>query len=90
MDWLAAIPALPALAVVGAVVDGAVGVPAGYGLAIGTFPGRRLVLFVTLLVMIVPVSLFLAQLGLWYQDRPLAVGEESLVTLRKPTKLSCD
>jgi multiple sugar transport system permease protein len=32
----------------------AVGVPAGYGLAIGTFPGRRLVLFLTLLVMIVP------------------------------------
>jgi multiple sugar transport system permease protein len=32
----------------------AVGVPAGYGLAIGTFPGRRLVLSLTLLVMIVP------------------------------------
>ena len=30
------------------------GVPAGYGLAIGTFPGRKLVLSLTLVVMIVP------------------------------------
>jgi multiple sugar transport system permease protein len=32
----------------------AVGVPAGYGLAVGRFPGRRLVLSLTLVVMIVP------------------------------------
>jgi multiple sugar transport system permease protein len=32
----------------------AVGVPAGYGLAIGKFPGRKLVLSLTLVVMIVP------------------------------------
>ena len=32
----------------------AVGVPAGYGLAFGKFPGRKLVLSVTLLVMIMP------------------------------------
>ena len=35
-----------------------------------------------LLVMIVPVLLELAQLGLWYQRRPLAPGEEALVTLQ--------
>ena len=35
-----------------------------------------------LLVMIVPVLLELAQLGLWYQRRPLATGEEALVTLQ--------
>jgi multiple sugar transport system permease protein len=34
----------------------AVGVPAGYGLAIGKFPGRRLVLSLTLVVMIVPAA----------------------------------
>jgi multiple sugar transport system permease protein len=32
----------------------AVGVPAGYGLAVGRFPGRRLVLSLTLVVVIVP------------------------------------
>ncbi len=32
----------------------AVGVPAGYGLAVGRFPGRKLVLSLTLVVMIVP------------------------------------
>jgi multiple sugar transport system permease protein len=32
----------------------AVGVPAGYGLAIGRFPGRKLVLSLTLVVMIMP------------------------------------
>jgi multiple sugar transport system permease protein len=32
----------------------AVGVPAGYGLAIGKFPGRKLVLSLTLVVMIMP------------------------------------
>ena len=34
----------------------AVGVPAGYGLAIGKFPGRRLILSLTLIVMIVPAA----------------------------------
>jgi hypothetical protein len=33
------------------------------------------------LVMIVPMSLLLGQLALWYQARPLAVGEETVVTL---------
>jgi multiple sugar transport system permease protein len=32
----------------------AVGVPAGYGLAFGKFPGRRLILSLTLVVMIIP------------------------------------
>src|SRR5205814_3790640 len=32
------------------------GVPAGYGLAIGRFPGRKLVLSLTLVVMIVPAA----------------------------------
>jgi multiple sugar transport system permease protein len=34
----------------------AVGIPAGYGLAIGRFPGRKLVLSLTLVVMIVPAA----------------------------------
>lgn len=34
----------------------AVGVPAGYGLALGKFPGRRLVLSLTLIVMIMPAA----------------------------------
>jgi multiple sugar transport system permease protein len=34
----------------------AVGVPAGYGLAIGKFPGRKLLLSLTLVVMIVPAA----------------------------------
>jgi hypothetical protein len=32
-------------------------------------------------VMIVPVSLLLGQLSLWYQQRPLRVGDEALVTV---------
>jgi len=32
-------------------------------------------------VMLIPVSLLLAQMGLWYQCRPLALGEETVVTL---------
>ena len=32
--------------------------------------------------MIVPVSFLLAQMGLWYQARPLRIGEEAVVTLR--------
>lgn len=34
----------------------AVSVPAGYGLAFGTFPGRKLILSLTLVVMIVPAA----------------------------------
>jgi hypothetical protein len=32
-------------------------------------------------VMVVPVTLILGQLSLWYQQRPLRVGEEAVVTL---------
>jgi hypothetical protein len=35
-----------------------------------------------MLVMILPVSLLLAQMGLWYQSRPLLPGEETVVTIR--------
>lgn len=34
------------------------------------------------LVMIFPVILILAQLGLWYQQRPFNIGEEALVTVQ--------
>ncbi len=45
--------------------------------------GRLLVLaLVPMLVMFVPVSLLLAQLALWYENRPLQVGEEAVLTLR--------
>jgi hypothetical protein len=37
---------------------------------------------VPLLVMIVPVTLLLGQMSLWYQQRPLRVGEETVVTLK--------
>jgi hypothetical protein len=37
---------------------------------------------VPLLVMLVPMCLLLAQLALWYQARPLQVGEQAVVTLR--------
>ena len=35
-----------------------------------------------MLVMIVPISLLLAQMGLWYQSRPLLPGEETVVTVK--------
>ena len=35
-----------------------------------------------MLVMIIPVSLILAQLGLWYQFRPLTVGEQTIVVMK--------
>lgn len=35
-----------------------------------------------LLVMIVPVCLLLGQMGLWYQSRPLCLGEEAVVTMK--------
>jgi uncharacterized membrane protein (DUF106 family) len=37
---------------------------------------------VPMLVMIVPVLLILGQLALWYQARPLRVGEEAVVTVK--------
>jgi uncharacterized membrane protein (DUF106 family) len=49
------------------------------------FKGAFLLLFHAIrpmLVMIVPVSLLLAQLGLWYQSRPLHPGEQAIVTMK--------
>jgi hypothetical protein len=37
---------------------------------------------VPILVMIVPVTLLLGQLALWYQHRPLRVGEQAVVTMK--------
>ena len=37
---------------------------------------------VPMLVMMVPVLLMLGQLSLWYQHRPLRVGEEAVVALK--------
>jgi hypothetical protein len=45
--------------------------------------GKLLLLAVVpVLVMIVPVTLLLGQLALWYQARPLALGEEAVITLK--------
>lgn len=38
--------------------------------------------FRPMLVMIIPFSLLLGQLGLWYQSRPLAVGDQAVVTVQ--------
>jgi hypothetical protein len=44
--------------------------------------GKLLVLaLVPTLVMLVPMSLLLGQLALWYQARPLTIGEESIVSV---------
>ena len=44
---------------------------------------RLLILAVVpMLVMLIPMCLLLSQLALWYQARPLHVGEEALLTLR--------
>src|SRR5262249_11879058 len=44
---------------------------------------RLLVLaLLPMLVMMVPVILILGQMALWYQSRPLQVGEEAIVTLK--------
>jgi hypothetical protein len=44
--------------------------------------GRLLLLaFVPMLVMLIPVSLLLGQISVWYQARPLRVGEETVVTV---------
>ena len=37
---------------------------------------------VPMLIMALPVTLLLGQLALWYQARPLLVGEESVITLK--------
>jgi hypothetical protein len=45
--------------------------------------GRLLLLsLVPIAVMALPVTLLLGQLSLWYQQRPLAVGEEAVVTMK--------
>jgi hypothetical protein len=45
--------------------------------------GRLFILaLVPMAVMAVPVTLLLGQLSLWYQQRPLRVGEEAVVTLK--------
>jgi hypothetical protein len=45
--------------------------------------GKLLLLSVVpMLVMLVPLSLLLEQLGLWYQARPLRIGEEAVVTMK--------
>lgn len=45
--------------------------------------GRLFVLaIVPMLVMALPVTLMLGQLSLWYQFRPLRVGEESVISLK--------
>ena len=49
------------------------------------FKGAFLLIFYALrpmLIMILPVSLLLAQLGLFYQARPLLPGEEAIVTMQ--------
>lgn len=38
--------------------------------------------FVPMLIMLMPMCLFLGQLSLWYQARPLALGEDSVVTVQ--------
>ncbi|MBW8035370.1 MAG: hypothetical protein FVQ79_07015 [Planctomycetes bacterium] len=49
------------------------------------FAGSLLLLLHSLrpmLVMIIPFSLVLAQLGLWYQARPLMPGEQTIITIK--------
>jgi hypothetical protein len=44
---------------------------------------RLLVLsIVPMLVMLLPVCLLLAQLALWYQSRPLKVGDDAVITMK--------
>lgn len=55
-----------------------------FGSQLGILKGAgRLMLLaiVPMLVMTVPMCLLLAQLALWYQARPLAVGEEAVLTV---------
>lgn len=49
------------------------------------FAGAGMLLFHgirPMLVIVVPVSLLLGQMGLWYQSRPLAIGEETLISMQ--------
>lgn len=49
------------------------------------FRGAFLLLFYSIrpmAVMIVPVLLILAQMALWYQAKPLSVGQESIITMQ--------
>jgi hypothetical protein len=49
------------------------------------FRGAFALLFyaiVPMLVMFMPVSLLLGQVGLWYQHRPLKPGEKSIITMQ--------
>lgn len=41
-----------------------------------------LLALVPMLVMIIPMSLLLGQLAMWYQARPLMIGEEAVITLK--------
>jgi hypothetical protein len=41
-----------------------------------------LLAIVPMLVMLVPMSLVIGQLALWYQARPLRIGEETVVTMK--------
>lgn len=53
------------------------------------FRGAFLLLFHAvrpMLVMVVPVCLLLGQLGMWYQFRPLSVGEEAVVSMTLNSK----
>jgi len=43
---------------------------------------------VPMLVMVVPVTLLLSQMALWYQHRPLRVGEEAVITLKAQDDVS--
>jgi hypothetical protein len=58
----------------------AVGLRAQAGVLGGAFRLLALAL-VPMAVMLVPMTLLLGQLALWYQSRPLRVGEEAVVTL---------
>jgi uncharacterized membrane protein (DUF106 family) len=52
------------------------------------FKGAMLLLVyaaIPMLIMIIPVSLLLAQMSLWYQARPLLPGEDALVTMQLST-----
>ncbi|MHC4843151.1 MAG: hypothetical protein ACYTFM_00340 [Planctomycetota bacterium] len=52
------------------------------------FKGAFLVLFHyirPMLIAVVPLTLLLVQLGLWYHSRPLSIGQEALVTMEFST-----
>ncbi|HZR95499.1 MAG TPA: carbohydrate ABC transporter permease [Gaiellaceae bacterium] len=57
----------------------AVGVPAGYGLAVGKFPGRKLVLSLTLLVMIMPAAALVLPIFLELNGMHLIGGSLSVI-----------